>query len=249
MCIWATLYCTWDCCTTYRRRQEVQSLDCSHCSLTKRKWTGCRYCTPSVVCAMWYWTKSTTVCERRRIALYRPRGMGLDLETSAHIVLVQGEIKRWRDVINFDEDQPAWPIILQIWKASGLKLDEALGYPISDDMEELFVKLEGGDDSDRVVVVKEEKEEEGKLRLPEPEESTEELREVTSGMSVERRVAKDLSKQGWDVRARSTNAIGSHKKGDSKDRLHWQVGLVQNGTRGGLADSGSVEDLEWTTFN
>eukprot|EP00808_Paulinella_micropora_P020776 g83265.t1 len=40
--------------------------------------------------------------------------MGLDLETSAHIVLVQGEIKRWRDVINFDEDQPAWPIILQI---------------------------------------------------------------------------------------------------------------------------------------
>eukprot|EP00808_Paulinella_micropora_P009738 g50048.t1 len=44
-------------------------------------------------------------------------------------------------------------------------------------MEELFVKPEGGDDSDRVVVVKEEKEEEGKLRSPEPEESTEELRE------------------------------------------------------------------------
>eukprot|EP00808_Paulinella_micropora_P016145 g1506.t1 len=100
------------------------------------------------------------------------------------LVAGKGEIKRWRDVINFDEDQPAWPIILQIWKASGLKLDEALGYPISD-MEELFVKPEGGDDSDRVVVVKEEKEEEGKLRSPEPEESTEELREVTRGMSVE----------------------------------------------------------------
>eukprot|EP00808_Paulinella_micropora_P019760 g28874.t1 len=96
-----------------------------------------------------------------------------------------GEIKRWRDMINFDEDQPAWPIILQIWKASGLKLDEALGYPISDDMDELFVKTEARGDSDRVVVVKEEKEEEGKLRLPEPEESTEELREVTRGMSVE----------------------------------------------------------------
>eukprot|EP00808_Paulinella_micropora_P014113 g6440.t1 len=92
------------------------------------------------------------------------------------LVASKGEIKRWQDVINFDEDQPAWPIILQIWKASGLKLDEALGYPISDDMEELFVKPEGGDDNDRVVVVKEEKEVEGKLRSPEPEESTEELR-------------------------------------------------------------------------
>eukprot|EP00808_Paulinella_micropora_P014972 g19616.t1 len=114
--------------------------------------------------------------------------MGLDLETSAHIVLVQGEIKRWRDVIYVDEDQPAWPIILQIWKASGLKLDEALGYLISDDMEELFVKPEASDDSDRVVVVKEEKEEEGKLRLPEQDECTEELREVTRGMSVEEKI-------------------------------------------------------------
>eukprot|EP00808_Paulinella_micropora_P015852 g81532.t1 len=128
--------------------------------------------------------------------------MGLDLETSAHIVLVQGEIKRWRDVINFDEDQPAWPIILQIWKACGLKLDEALGYKISDDMEELFVKPEGGDDSDRVVVVKEEKEEEGKLRSPEPEESTEELRE---GLSL--RQSQGLS-HGGKVKVNMDSKLG-----------------------------------------
>eukprot|EP00808_Paulinella_micropora_P027349 g77801.t1 len=84
--------------------------------------------------------------------------MGLDLKISAHVVL--------------------------IWKAAGLKLDEAHGSPISDDMEELFVKPEGAEDNDRIVVVKEEKEEEGKLRQPEPE-TTVEQREVTRGMSVE----------------------------------------------------------------
>eukprot|EP00808_Paulinella_micropora_P032109 g66008.t1 len=111
--------------------------------------------------------------------------MGLDPETSAHVVLVQGEIKRWRDVINFDEDQPAWPILLQVWKAAGLKVDESSGTQIGDDSEELFVKPEGVDDNERVVVVKEEKEEDGTLRQPETDESTDEQREVTRGMSVE----------------------------------------------------------------
>eukprot|EP00808_Paulinella_micropora_P019705 g69814.t1 len=72
-----------------------------------------------------------------------------------------------------------------VWRAAGLKVDDATGPQISDDIQGLFVKPEGAEDNDRVVVVKEEKEEEGTLRQPEPEESTDEQREVTRGMSVE----------------------------------------------------------------
>eukprot|EP00808_Paulinella_micropora_P027389 g52025.t1 len=113
--------------------------------------------------------------------------MGLDLDTSAHVVLVQGEIKRWRDVVNFDENQPTWPMLVKVWKAAGLKVDEIHGPPIQDDLEGLFVRAEESSDSgpEVVVTVKEEKEE-GKLRQPDPEETKEEPREVHRGLSVEK---------------------------------------------------------------
>ena len=112
--------------------------------------------------------------------------MGLDVETSADVVLVHGEIKRWRDVINIDEEQPAWPILLQLWQAAGLKLDETLGIQLGEEMEELFVKPGGVDREESVPVVKEEKEEEAKLRMSELEEQANvEPQEVTRGMIVE----------------------------------------------------------------
>eukprot|EP00808_Paulinella_micropora_P028476 g53081.t1 len=135
---------------------------------------------------------------------------------------------------NFDEDQPAWPIILQIWKASGLKLDEALGYPISDDMEELFVKPEG---VTTAIAWK---------------------RSRILSTESQRRVAKDLSKQGWEeavqlILITLTLNRGTFDKmqsdrtrrGDSKDKV-----ALASWTRGkmGLGAVLLTRD-QWKTWN
>ena len=67
--------------------------------------------------------------------------LGLDLETSAHVVLVNGEVRRWRDVINFDEYQPAWPLLVPVWLAAGVNMKEftASGFIENDDVDSMFV--------------------------------------------------------------------------------------------------------------
>jgi len=115
--------------------------------------------------------------------------LGLDIEVSAHIVLVQGEVKRWRDVTHFTEE-PGWPTLKKAWKAEGMEVDEASGYIQDDDVDAMFEKHTETVKEESVQPEEEEpnvggvKEEEGTLRSPAPVE--EEEKGAAEGIEVKR---------------------------------------------------------------